>query len=419
MAALAIFFALASPSDGIPARVTDVALTPAFVAEQLYHDGQYWEPTIVADPSSNYVYMAGTHLLQWRITLRVSDDGGATWGPAIQPPCGCPWQADPVLAVSDSGVVYLAYINGFSPGASLMKSFDHGTTWTAPVTVETTPSPENDKPWMVVSPSGTDVYITYNNDERCCSLAHQFVSVSHDGGASFGSPIRTSGKLTWSWYVWGGAMAPNGTVYFAESALNKHRGSRGKAFLVSSSDDGVTWTRTMLGSSFGPPDGSAHSVPDASVAVDSAGTTMFASTSASTQGGDKVLSVRTSANGVTWSAPKVVSQQGDAGYEVLAAGSAPGDFRLVWMDDRAGGAFSWNTRFARTTDGGATWTSPVRLSNVGTGGPYKAASGFRHPGGDYLGMAVNQAGGNVIAWGESMNYATNSYVGGVWFTTGG
>ena len=402
------------------ASVTDrAAVAPVFAPEQLYGGGKYWEPTVVSDPSSNYIYMAATLLPGWHITLRVSSDGGASWGPVINPPCVCAWQADPVIAVSNTGTLYLLYMNRFRPGTSLMRSTNHGATWTDPVVVENTLQAFNDKPWMVISPDGQDVYVTYNNSERCCSLIHQYVSVSHDGGKTFGVPIRTSGSITTAWYVWGGAMAPDGTVYFAESASDELHGYRGSAYLVRSSDEGATWTRTKMGTSLPPPNGSAHSAPDASVAVDSAGTVMFAYTSAATSGGSKALLVRTSNDGVTWSAPSTVSALGDAGYEVLAAGPAPGDFRLAWMDDRAGGSFPWNTWFVRTTDSGATWSAPVRLSDVGSGAAYKSSNGYLHPGGDYMGLAVTSSGANVAAWGESTKYAVSGYAGGVWYTKGG
>ncbi len=83
----------------------------------------------------------------------------------------------------------------------------------------------------------------------------------------------------------------------------------------------------------------------------------------------------------------------------MVAGPAAGDFRLVWQDDR-NGPRAWNTWYARSADGGVTWSAAVRLSDRGGGAKYKHRYGYDFPFGDYLGLAVDSQGVNHAIWGE-------------------
>jgi hypothetical protein len=88
---------------------------------------------------------------------------------------------------------------------------------------------------------------------------------------------------------------------------------------------------------------------------------------------------------------------------------------VTWQDDRNGAQAAFNTWYRRTTNGGGSWASAVRLSNAGSGAPYKAANGYAFPYGDYFEMAVDASGRNHVIWGEGASYAGP---GGVWYTRG-
>ncbi len=57
----------------------------------------------------------------------------------------------------------------------------------------------------------------------------------------------------------------------------------------------------------------------------------------------------------------------------------------------------------------------MRLSDLGAGAPYKTASGYAFPYGDYFEIAVDALGVNHVAWGEGISYTGP---GGTWFTKG-
>ena len=129
--------------------------------------------------------------------------------------------------------------------------------------------------------------------------------------------------------------------------------------------------------------------------------------------------VRTSTDGVTWTARQkisVASASVNNGFPMAAAHpTTAGDFRVVWQDDRILSQTGWNTWYKRTTNGGSTWTADVRLSNVTSGAPYKSINGYVFPYGDYGEIAVDSNGRNYVVWGEGISYTGP---GGTWYTRG-
>jgi hypothetical protein len=57
--------------------------------------------------------------------------------------------------------------------------------------------------------------------------------------------------------------------------------------------------------------------------------------------------------------------------------------------------------YRETIDNGATWSADVRLSEKATGAPYKNASGFGSPYGDYAGISVLSSGRTIATFGEA------------------
>ena len=126
---------------------------------------------------------------------------------------------------------------------------------------------------------------------------------------------------------------------------------------------------------------------------------------------------RASADGVNWGA-RVALSGGTLehnNFPAVAAGPGRNDFRVVWQGSAAGRTDTWNTWYRRTTDGGATWSAAVRLSDTTTAAPYRHADGYRFPYGDYLELAVDRDGWNHVIWGEGMSYVGP---GGSWYTMG-
>jgi hypothetical protein len=150
------------------------------------------------------------------------------------------------------------------------------------------------------------------------------------------------------------------------------------------------------------------------LSVDSAGKVLVAYTLNTTAGAPKGLYVRTSADGATWSARQQLNGLGDSGFPVVSHGPTAGDFRVAWQDNRNGSA-AYNTWYTRTTNGGGSWSSAVRLSDLGSGAPYKTAAGYAFPYGDYFEMETAPSGLNYVIWSEGTSYIGP---GGSWYTKG-
>ncbi|MEX0834011.1 MAG: sialidase family protein [Actinomycetota bacterium] len=399
--------------------------TGGFEAEKAWSaTGDDWEPAIAADPrsGSNIVYQATTRYGGAKacsrcpdpaILVRLSTDAGATWGPDNFI-CACQGrkaQNDPEIEVANDGTIYAAWLNDFNPGVAFAKSSNGGATWTAPIHVDGQGLNWSDKPIIAISPSGQDVYIAFNHSDS-------YVVASHNFGASFSAPVQTNTDDLY-WFAEGGAVAPNGNVYFSESGEVASHSASGDVQLavLRSTNGGTSWTHTYIDTSKEFPPACCGSSADffasqAAMAIDSAGKIMVAYTLNTTAGAPKALYITTSTDGVTWAPRTLVNSQGDSGFPAITAGSAAGDFRLAWQDDRGG---AWNTYYRRTTDGGASFGTEVKLSNVTTGAPYKSAAGYAFPYGDYFEIDANSAGTNFVIWGEGPDYIGP---GGSWFTRG-
>jgi hypothetical protein len=401
-----------------------------------------WEPTVAVDPNhAERVYQLITGINAHACTgscpgtsvlFRRSTDGGATYGPetfvCVTACKTIGWQYDPQIRVATDtngtcgcGTIYVAFLDEYDPGVQLFTSHDGGDTWSAPVTMNGGLT-YMDKPILVISPTGRDVYVAFNHKYD------NMIVASHDYGRTFLAPQKVNDDHLW-WYADGGAIAPNGDMWFAlngESSLKLHGGDLDGpgtiAVLRCSPSDLRSCghpTLTSLGVSAAPPPCSVfgcyadYFAATPSIAIDSSGRMVVAYTFSKTANGAKSLYVRTSSDGQHWSAPALVNARGDSTFPQIASGSS-GDFRLAWQDDRTG---EFNTWYARSTNGGSSWGRQVRLSDLGTGASYKSSDGYTFTDGDYFGLAASSTGVAHVIWGES-DGSSIYCCGDVWYSKG-
>jgi len=378
-----------------------------------------WEPNVAASPRSPWVYQMTTRYshpsacgrgMRHCIVFRASADHGRTWTAARPMPRRyCPpgrrcalasWQNDPVLAVSTSGVIYAAWMNGWN--VTFMRSTDHGRSWhDAAYFRRAAGLSFTDKPWLAISPSGRDVYVAFNS-------SNSYIAASHDYGRTWSAPVRTNSDHRY-WFAEAGAVAPDGTVYFGESA--EHQNDKGdiRLAVLSSADAGRTWRTRFVGTSQQQPPCRVADCPhdffgsQISLAVGRSGTVLAAYCANAKAGAPLGLYAISSADGKRWSAPRLLSGQGTAvgaGFPKVAAGLRPRTFEVAWADDRDGPA-AWNIWATRTTDAGATWSRADLVSRPTAGHP---GHGFAFPYGDYFGITVDRTGTVYLAWSEGKNY---------------
>src|SRR5207244_494212 len=131
------------------------------------------------------------------------------------------------------------------------------------------------------------------------------------------------------------------------------------------------------------------------------------------QKGPQVIYVARSTDaGATWSRPERISPGGKvvASFPTIV-GTGDGDYRLWYMDDR-NGPKRWNVWFRRSRDGGRTWSHDVRISDARSGARYIHARGFDADYGDYGGLAVTDTGETFAVWGAGRSYTGP---GGTWY----
>jgi hypothetical protein len=414
---------------------TVVAATPSpaaaagFDSERVWSGEDDWEPAVAADPSSNYVYQMTTRYSGPKackgcpfpvMIFRSSSDGGATWNPDKFLAITKKAQNDPQIEVATDGTVYVLWLDSYNPGVKFTKSTNRGVTWSTPFafTGKGKKPGWSDRPILAISADGSDVYAAFNSSDS-------YVASSHDTGQTWSANVKTSNDTRY-WFHSGGAVAPNGNVYFAAADYSQDYLGDTNINVIRSTNGGASWQTVQIDTSREMPDCSwaegcylGFLGPSAGIAVDSTGRIVVAYNAGNAAGAPQRMYVRYSTdNGNTWSARQEVSDPGanvNNGFPALAAGNSAGDFRLIWQDDRNGATTAWNTWYRQSSNGGVSWSAPVRLSDATSGAPYKSSAGYKFPYGDYLEIAVDASGRNHFIWGAGDSYTGP---GGSWYTRG-
>jgi predicted transcriptional regulator len=411
-------------------RVRRIASRAAvgWAGEQVIHPtANDWEPAIAADPNAPYVYMLVTRYTEPTacgnrcplpyMMLRVSSDGGATWGPDryICECRGVSGQYDPIIeVVPNTGHVYAVWMNGYNVVFS--KSTDHGATWSAPVKTYGKVS-WNDKPVLAMSDDGQHVYVSWNGP----TSGDPWVAQSHNAGATWTQTKIVNG--TRYYFAFDADVLPNGTVVFSEASISytgPGAAPEGQVLYhaIRSTNQGASWQDVVVDAlELGTPceaDGcyADYYYGHAVVSADANGNLVYLHDGAATAGGPQTVWSQTSADGgATWSARQALSAPGINSTFPAVESRGSGDVRAYYMQ-ADNGHDAWNVWYRSSTSGGSTWSTPVKISDVTSGANYKTPSGFKEPYGDYGEMAITSTGKTIGIWGEG-----NSYTGpgGTWY----
>lgn len=414
---------VALPIAGAPA--------PGWVGETVVDPSvDDWEPAIAADPNSTYVYALTTRYGIPKpckgdcpspvIELIVSSDNGATWS-AAKPLCACQGkgQFDPIIeVVPNTGDVYALFMIEFN--VWFTKSTDHGRTWSAPVPTWGNVA-WNDKPVIAMSDNGRDVFLSFNGPTSGDPWAVQ----SHDFGATWTQTKVIDSKRYF--FAFGADVASDGTVYISESGITYTASGKGgkvdgaiEHHVFVSRDNGATWQDHLVAMvQPGIPCLAVGCTTDfyvghTALTVDDRGNAVVLYDGATTDGGLQAIYARHSSDhGASWSLPIALSAAGESSTAPAVASTGNGDVR-AWYYQTSGSADvdAWNVWYRRSTNGGTTWSTPVRISDATSGAPYKTAAGFAEVYGDYGEIAITSTGKTIAIWGEGISYTGP---GGVWF----
>lgn len=372
------------------------------------------EPSIAVDPT-NHARMA----IGWRQFDTIASnfreagfgyttDGGATWTKG-EIESGV-FRSDPVLDCDASGKLFYNSLMG-NLTSQIFPSTTGGATWGA-----STFAYGGDKQWMAIDRTGGassgfqyQAWSTAGNN-----YAPNTFDRSIDGGASFQPPVTIPSSPVWGTL----AVAPDGTLYVSGTA-----GPGGPIYVARSTNakNGLatpTFTTVSLNLGgtvrLGGPNpagllGQVWIAVDPSPGARNGWVYVLATVQTPTDPVD-VMFVRSTDGGQTWSSPVRVNDDppGNGAWQWFGTMSVAPDGRIeaVWNDTRTTADSSMSALYySCSTDGGATWSANEQASPV-----WNSRVGWPNQNkiGDYDCMVSDLTGAD-LAWSATFNGEQDVY----------
>ena len=350
---------VSSPKSGGPVSA-NVQVSPA--------DGNFYSTTAATyDPTNHSNLFAGANLLNSLVEAGFSSpDGGSSWSMNTVPLPGTgpsSFDVDPGVAYDANGSLYFSSLPLAISGTSaytqvtVAKSVDQGKTWAPAVTVEPASSAP-DKPMVATDTANSAhrnrVYVAYDVISGQ-GLNPVEIARSDDGATWLTTQVAQGAGESGAFP----AIGPNGEVYVAWDEwcdvrpTDTCQNPRGRILINSSTDGGATF----------------KAIP---------------SQVANTTIGFGVTPQNYS-NSCNGSGPTVVNPAPSLAVD-RSGGVHKGTLYTTWADQQPAG-YRIHVFFSRSTNGGATWSAPVRLDPDNSQDAWQPA------------VAVDQSNGAVaISW---------------------
>ncbi len=348
-------------------------------------------------------------------------NGGQTWTfpGVIQPGV---FRSDPVLDTdADGNFYYNSLTNTPEFFCDVFKSSDGGSSWDGGTFAQ-----GGDKQWMTIDKiNGPGIGHNYSFWTSSYSVCYPgFFTRSTDGGGSFEDCITIPNEPYWGTLI----VGPNGELYVG--------GSIGFNFQVAKSTNAQISGQTIIwdmntvvdldGSiSFGEGPNPGGLLGQTSIAVDTSdgpyqGNVYLLCSVERNSNPDPldVMFARSTNGGVNWSSPiKVNDDPGTSAYQWFGTMSvAPnGRIDVIWLDTRDNpGTYLSALYYSNSKDGGTTWSPNEKLSDYfdpHVGWPQQQKMG------DYFHMVSDSNGAN-LAWAATFNGEQDVYYSYIMDTTG-
>ncbi len=336
--------------------------------------------------------------------VNVSLDGGRSWeaksvlGPGV-------FGSDPVLAAAADGtIVYSSLHADALYYTSLYRSLDDLATWTSDVY-----SYGGDKQWLAIDTrqglGRGHVYQAWDY-ANCCG--DNWFNRSIDGGASWAAPVPLLGDPYWGTL----AIAPDGGLWVAgitslsPTTFGAAHSSNARDPLASPTFDRFVSLDLggdlIFGAGIGPNPGGL--LAQVWIAIDRSNGPrrgwICALATVDPPGADPndVELIRSTDGGTTWSAPLRVNDDpaGNGAWQWFGTLAIAPDGRLeaVWNDTRNHpGSVVSELFHSDSVDGGVTWSPNVQISQ-----PFDPLVGWPQQNkiGDYSGMVADRVGADVV-----------------------
>jgi hypothetical protein len=353
-----------------------------------------------------------------------STDGGETWTFPGVIDQGV-FRSDPVLDTDSSGVFYYNSLTkdaGNNYTCQVFRSYDGGVTWDAGTYAQ-----GGDKQWMVIDKSGGmgdgNIYAFWTYYYSICNPGA--FTRSTNKGDSFEDCVTLDGQPHWGTL----AVGPDGELYtvgandFGGIVVTKSMIAQDPLYPVSwDFTSEVNLDGQLTGWSTVNPEGligQANIVVDNSEGQSRGNVYVLASvTRASNFDPADVMFARSSDGGVTWSEPvRINNDQNETNYQWFGTMSVAPDGRIdvIWLDtrDNIPGFTNSALYYSSSFDQGTTWTENLKLSELfdsQVGWPNQSKMG------DYYHMiSTNNAA--HFAWANTLNGEQDVYYGRVTIET--
>jgi hypothetical protein len=284
--------------------------------------------------------------------------------------------------------------NGAGRGIAGGVSFDGGNTWREVAIPGTTlvsggPYQRGGDNWLSFAPNG-DLYeitlagnITRASGHFVIKDNAVLVSKSTDGGLSWGNPIpvgqdESSVRFDDKDSITADPTNSNFVYAVWERINNFQNGVQGVTRFARSTDGGRTWEAPRdIFSSPNNDDNTGHQI-----LVQPDGTLVDLFTEITTHGNSttlQLMALRSTDKGLTWSAPIPAAQLLPVGTTDPDTGQATGEDEViahyavdpnngnlyaVWQDGRFSNSQYNSIAFTMSTDGGLTWSAPIRIDQT-------------------------------------------------------
>lgn len=274
--------------------------------------------------------------------------------------------------------------NGSARGVASAMSLDGGTTWTHTLVPFTQCAggeyARGTDPWVAFSPDGTAyqmALVTTGGTFTTGSVNAMVVSRSTDGGRTWSNPVELIRDTTPFFNDKNTITADPLDGRFVYAVWDRLRqNGNGPAYLARTTDGGATWEPARM--IYDP--GTRSQTIGNQVRVLPNGTlvnlfTQIDETSPTTTTAT-VRVIRSTDRGVTWSGATTISTHQAQGVRDALTGQAirdgsivpeiaagpDGTVHVVWQDARFTGQRD-AIAYSRSTDGGVTWSAPVRVNS--------------------------------------------------------
>src|SRR5216684_700174 len=308
----------------------DYSLTPQMAVDTSGNINAVWED----DTANNS-----------NILFSRSMDGGVTFSTPTNVSKSSGFSFSPRIAVDTNGGVNVVWVDN-TPGHQTIffsRSTDGGVTFSTPVNISNDPS-DSANPQIAVDATG-NISVVWENDTINLGV---FYAHSTDGGVSFSSPppltTNTSGSFGPQL-----AVDANGNICVV---WEDDFSTRAHVSFSRSADKGATFSTPQLNLSKNSTGNSTAPM----IALDGGGNINVVWVDNS-PGYFAIFFTRSSDNGTTFSTAKGISNtSGDSANPQLAV-DASGNVHVVWQHNTPQ-VFNSDIFFARSADGGATFTNP-------------------------------------------------------------